>query len=78
MNYDDYTLVQSLSQLALQPKAEFKFTDLLSNQPINNVFYLVAIAQVHYLMEYSHEKLLDVILKDNKIAYFCGKFPLPT
>ncbi|MBW4559519.1 MAG: hypothetical protein KME59_27140 [Trichormus sp. ATA11-4-KO1] len=85
MNYNDYTLIQSLSQLALQPKTEFKFTDFLSNQPINDVFYLVAITQVHYIkeamchmMEYSHEKLLGVILKDQKIAYLCWKFPLPT
>ncbi|MBW4642532.1 MAG: PAS domain S-box protein [Goleter apudmare HA4340-LM2] len=71
MNFGDFTLVQSNSQLGLQPETELEFADLLINQATDAAFCLGAKAQFLYvndatcrITEYSHKELLAMKLQD--------------
>lgn len=76
MNYGDHTLVQSNSQLALQPEVELTFADLLINQSIDAAFCLGANAKFIYvndatcrMTEYSREELLSMTLPDIDVDF---------
>ncbi|WYM02434.1 MAG: ATP-binding protein [Gloeotrichia echinulata DVL01] len=76
MNCGEYTLVQSNSQLALQPAAELNFADFLINQVVDAAFCVGANAQFLYvndatsrMTEYSREELLSMSLNDIDIDF---------
>lgn len=71
MNFDDSTLVQSNSQLGLQPATEVEFADFLINHATQAAFCLGAKAELFYvndatcrMTEYSREELLAMTLID--------------
>lgn len=76
MNSDDYTLIQSNSQQALQPELELGFGHFLINQCVDAAFCLGANAEFIYvndatcrMMEYSREELLTMTLHDVDIDF---------
>ncbi|AFY36029.1 sensor histidine kinase KdpD [Calothrix sp. PCC 7507] len=76
MNSGELALVQSNSQLGLQPEAELQFADFLINQAMDSAFCLGAKAQFLYvnnatcrMSEYSREELLAMTLRDIDIDF---------
>lgn len=76
MNSGDYALVQSNSQLALQPEVELTFADFLINQAVDAAFCLGVNAQFIYvndatcgMTEYSREELLSMTMHDIDIDF---------
>ncbi|KZL51804.1 hypothetical protein A2T98_00175 [Nodularia spumigena CENA596] len=78
MNTGNYQLAQFDYSLALHPETKLKFANLLSNQAIHTVFYLVETAQFldeeaatwRRKVKYSQEKLLSIRLENVDAGFF--------